>query len=210
MRTITSTTLGIYASLLLLLNSCYSIMGLNKNIQYTQESINEYATKYNIPPEYSYALDTTYFDFLKPLKTPEIKAAVKNHLQPLQALYHDKNGQLAVFYINCYAEGFPNLKWNKNNILETFPPQQQAPIDSILPLKKHLTLLEPVNETAILLQQIQNQEQDIILVYWSMIMGRQSKRFIKAIQHNKTLSDNPNTTILYVNADLVLSNYATK
>lgn len=199
----------IYSLLLLVLNSCYALMGLKKNVDWNQETITKAAKEYNIPSEYSYVLDTLYFDYLKSYKIDN-KNAVKNHLQPLQALYHDKNGNLSVFLINCYTYGFPNLNWNKNNILETFPPQQQAPLDSILPIEKHLSFIEPLNDTTIPTNQIKAQPNEIILVYWSLMMGRQSKRFIKAIQKNKTLSTHSNTVILYVNSDLVLSNYASK
>jgi hypothetical protein len=78
------------------------------------------------------------------LDTLRFKEQIKNHYQPLQALYYNANGELSRFYVNCYAGGFPQLKWNRNGILNTFPPQHQAPVDSILSLKTLSNFLHPV------------------------------------------------------------------
>src|SRR5688572_739650 len=97
--------------------SCATILGMNKLKSIDEKTIVQYAKKYNIPSADNYELDTTYFTFLKSFDTTRYKEQIKNHYQPLQALYYDKTGHLQSFQINCYAGGIPNLNWNRNGIM---------------------------------------------------------------------------------------------
>lgn len=91
-----------------------------------EKIIARYYKKYNIPTADSYELDRAYFSYLCSLDTAKYKSQIKNHYQPLQALYYDNLGYLKSFQVNCYASGFPNLKWDRNEIMTTFPPRQQS------------------------------------------------------------------------------------
>jgi hypothetical protein len=130
------------------------------------------------------------------------KYHIKNYLQPLQALYYDKSGQLQSFQINCYAGGYPNLKWDRNEVMTTFPPKEQAPIDSILPLNIQLKYIQQLPDS----KDISTEEYDyIVFVHWNRFMGRQSKRLIQAVKANAKLAENQKVKIIYVNTDAIFA-----
>lgn len=161
-------------------------------------TILRYAKKYNIPHNLCYALDSSYTGFLKSLDTSRFQLQVKNHLQPLQALYYNKSGQLQSFQVNCYAGGFPNLNWNRNGNMAVFPPKQQAPLDSIVPLDEHIRHLVPL---AAKTAPVNGAHDWVVVVHWSRFMGRQSKRFIRIVQQNRQLAGTQQVKVLYVNSD---------
>jgi hypothetical protein len=188
------------------LTSCSSIFtglyGMKKTNTVDEKTIVQYAKKYNIPNADSYELDTTYFSYLFSLDTTKYNSQIKNHYQPLQVLYYDKSGQLTSFQVNCYAGGFPNLKWDRNEIMTTFPPKQQAPIDSILSIETQLKYLKPLSQTTKLL----NDSYDyIVIVYWNRFMGRQSKRLIRFVQDNSILAIGTKVKIIYANTDNIFA-----
>ena len=182
--------------------SCSAIVkglyGIKNPKVLNEEQILHYSKKFNIPATDTYVLDTSFFSFLSSLEMINHKLQIKNHSQPLQALYYNKAGYLQSFHVNCYAGGFPNLKWAKNERFSTFPPKQQAPIDSILSIDKQLEFLKPLSTT----QKVNTQQYDyIVIVYWNRFMSRQSKRLIRIIQENCKLATNENNKIIYVNND---------
>ena len=184
------------------LTSCTSIFtgiyGMKKMKNVDENTIARFAKKYNIPASDNYEIDTAYFSCLFSLDTTQFKQEIKNHYQPLQALYYDNSGELKSFQVNCYAGGFPNLKWDRNEIMTTFPPKQQAPIDSIVPLETHLKYLKPLSQT----EKIRPVNYDyIVIVHWNRFMGRQSKRLIRFVQDNSILAIDTKMKIIYVNTD---------
>jgi len=186
----------------LVLSSCSTISsgiyGVKKLKPVDEKTILHYSEKYNIPASVSYELDTSYITFLATLDTTQYKEERKNHYQPLQALYYNKQGQLQSFQINCYAGGFPNLNWDRNEIFSTFPPQQQAPVDSILPLGTLLHYLQPLSQS----KEFTAEDLDyVVIVFWNRFMGRQSKRLIRFVQDNSNLALDQNVKIIYVNND---------
>jgi hypothetical protein len=188
------------------MTSCSSIFtglyGIKKTKIVNEKTVVRYAKKFNIPFADNYELDTAYFSYLLSIDTTKYKTQIKNHYQPLQTLYYDKSGQLNSFQINCYATGFPNLKWNRNEIMTTFPPKQQAPIDSIVTLETQLNYLKPLPQTT----KLSNDHYDyIVIVYWNRFMGRQSKRFIRFIQNNSNLAIGKNIKIIYANTDNIFA-----
>jgi len=191
---------------IILITSCSPIMGIygiRKPKVINEKTILRFTNKLHIPPEDGFELDTNYLTFLRSLDTAIYKKQIKNHLQPLQALYYQKSGQLESFQINCYAGGFPNLNWDRNNILSTFPPKLQAPLDSIVSLKKQLKFLQPTSFP----KEINVPEYDyLVFVYWSKFMGRQNKRFIRFIQQNAQLSEFDKVKIIYINTDNFYAN----
>ncbi|MBS3912866.1 MAG: hypothetical protein KG003_00050 [Bacteroidetes bacterium] len=187
---------------LLELTSCTSIFtglyGMKKTKTVDEKTIARYAKKYNIPSADSYELDTAYSSYLFSLDTTKHISQIKNHYQPLQALYYDNSGQLKSFQVNCYTGGFPNLKWDRNEIMTTFPPKQQAPIDSVVTLETQLKYFKPLSETSKLA--IDSYDY-IVIVYWNRFMGRQSKRLIHFVQANSKLEKEKKVKILYANTD---------
>lgn len=184
------------------LTSCSVIVermyGMKKTKPIDEKLIANYSRKYKIPSADSYEIDTLYPYFLYSLDTTLYEEQIHNHYQPLQALYYDKKGNLKSFQVNCNANGFPNLKWDRNEIMTTFPPKQQTPLDSILPLQTQLKYLRPLAQT----QRFLTEGYDyIVVVYWSRFMGRQSKRFIHFVQENCKLATDKKVKIVYANAD---------
>lgn len=188
------------------LTSCSSIIqglyGIKQPKELNDQTIIRYSEKYNIPLTDNYKLDTAYLTFLSSLDSTRFKEQIKNHYQPLQALYYNKTGQLESFQINCYAGGFPNLDWNGDNIFTTFPPQEQAPTDSIIPLDFQLKYLQPLSQTNRF--SIENYDY-IVIVYWNRLMGRQSKHLIHFVQENYKLAKDYNVKIIYVNTDNIFA-----
>ncbi len=188
------------------LTSCSSILqglyGIKSPIEINDKLIIRYSEKYNIPLTDSYKLDTTYLTYISSLDLINLKEQIKNHYQPLQVLYYDKTGQLESFQVNCYTGGFPNLQWNRGSIMTAFPPQKQAPIDSIIPLNLQLRFLKPLSQT----KNISFENYDyIVIVYWSKFMGRQSKRLIEIVQKNYKLAKDYKVKIIYVNNDNIFA-----
>ncbi|WP_294674605.1 hypothetical protein [uncultured Fluviicola sp.] len=184
------------------LTSCKQVFlglyGMKMPKEMSEKSILRAGKKYHIPPEDSYQLDSTYRRYLFSLDTSKFKQQIKNHYQPLQALYYNKNGTLESFQINCYAGGFPNLKWNRNEIFEVFPPKQQAPADSLLSLKTQIQFLLPLSKTA----QIDPGKTDyFVIVHWNRFMGRQTRRLLRHVQKNAKLTTDGQLKIVYVNND---------
>jgi len=192
----------IFILLFFSMTSCSSIFtglyGIKKTKTVDENTIARFAEKYNIPASDNYEIDTSYFSYLFSLDTTQFKEEIKNHFQPLQALYYDNSGELKSFQVNCYVGGFPNLQWDRNEIMTTFPPKQQALIDSIIPLETHLKYLMPLSQT----EKIQTDNYDnIVIVHWNRFMGRQSKRLIRFVQDNRELATDKNVKIIYANTD---------
>ncbi len=188
------------------LTSCSSVFtslyGIKKIKPIDETTILKYANKYKIPVADIYEIDSTYFSYLFSLDTIKFKSQIKNHYQPLQALYYNKTGQLLSFQVNCYAGGFPSLKWNRNETLTTFPPKQQAPIDSIVQLGTQMNYLNPLSKT----EKFSMESYDyIVIIYWNRFMGRQSKRLIRFIKDNCKLEEKGKIKIIYANSDNILA-----
>ena len=195
-------------SLLLVFAACFTLTsckqvflglyGMRMPKKMDEKSILKAGRKYHIPVEDSYQLDSTYRAYLFSQDTSKFKHQIKNHYQPLQALYYNKNGMLESFQINCYAGGFPNLKWNRNEIFEAFPPKKQAPVDSLLLLNTHLQFLQPLSKT---IGTNPGKTDYLVIVHWNRFMGRQTRRLIRCVQKNAKLTTDEQLKIVYVNND---------
>lgn len=193
-------------SLLVGFTSCTPIImgmyGMKKEKRIDEKTILRYANKYNVPSSAIYQVDTAYASYLFSLDSLQYEKEIQNHYQPLQALYYDRKGQLQSYQVNCYTGGFPNLKWNRNSIMTTFPPKEQAPVDTLFPLDKHLSFLRPLPTTT----DFDLEDYDyIVIVHWNRWMGRQSKRLIRTIQENHSLAKDKTVKILYANTDNLYS-----
>ncbi|MDO7875185.1 hypothetical protein Q5H93_10620 [Hymenobacter sp. ASUV-10] len=173
----------------------YGIRGL-RPVSATE--LSKLAESYGIAPDQACVLDTSYRQFLAHWLGRDVETA-KNHYQPLQASYYDQTGQLKIFYINCYAGGFPNLSWNGTGGLQQFPPAPQALADTVLPLPTYLRYLRQTDGQP--LPALPAADYTVV-VQWSRFMGRQSRRFIKAVQQNAALAQpGQSVRLLFVNND---------
>lgn len=194
----------------LFLSSCSPLLGLygvHRPKKLKEAQILRTAQHHQLPTTQLFQLDSSYFSILEHLKPAitdssekamESRAFIKNHHQPLQALYFDSTMRLQSFQINCYAGGFPNLEWNRNGIMETFPPQIQAPIDSIFSFNELKHYFVPFSTTSI---PKTNGTEYTVVVFWSKFMGRQNKRFLRIISNNLSLTDSSKVTTIFVNMD---------
>jgi thiol-disulfide isomerase/thioredoxin len=180
-----------------------SMFGFKMPKPLNEKDIYKLAEKYKVPLADCYDLDTNYIWYFKTVDTTRLKENIKNHLQPMQALYYKNTGYLQSFHVNCWASGFPNLRWDRDSILATFPPLEQAPIDSILPLDSLLKYMKPLSQT----QKFAVSDYDyIVVIFWNRWIGKQSKRLIHFIQENCKLAKNEKVKIIYVNNDNFFAN----
>lgn len=181
--------------------SCVTVLsklyGMKSPKKLDETEIVRYSKKYKIPLADSYELTRSYDNYLASLDAKQYQNQKNNHNQPLQGLYYNQTGQLEGFLTNCYAGGFPNLHWNRNNLLKSFPPQQ-APVDNILSLSHQLSFIQPLSETVLFAPANYDY---VVVVHWCRYMGRQSKRFIRYVQKNSTLAPHLKVKIIYVNND---------
>ena len=188
------------------IESCTStvnkIYGLKVIKEVDDEMILEAAKVFKIPEEDIFELDTSYISYLFSFDTLLYKNQIKNHYQPLQALYFDKSGHLKSFQINCYAGGSINLKWDRDSILNIFPPKQQAPLDSLLNLEMQMKYLRPLGKTVTF---DFNKYDFIVIIYWNIFMNRQSKRLINFIQENCKLASEFKLKLIYANNDNIFA-----
>ncbi|MFM2155791.1 MAG: hypothetical protein RL516_540 [Bacteroidota bacterium] len=187
---------------LTVLSGCGFIMnglyGLKNVKPMDDKTILTYGNKFNIPQDKSYLLDSTYIQFVKNQDTSKYSSEINNHLQPLQALYFDENEKLISYHVNCYAGGFPNLEWNRNQVMDVFPPLQQAPVDSLVSLALIRDCIHSVVGDNVVDSTRYN---NTVIVFWSRFMGRQTERFIQTVQQNASLSKGGIVNLIYVNTD---------
>jgi len=176
--------------------------GISNPVYLNDKDISRCLKDFNIPISDAYKLDTSYMLFLQEFDSTLYSQERNNHYQPLQVLYYNNKGQLMSFHVNCYAGGFPNLKWNSKNQFSNFPPGQQAQVDSLLPLNIHLKFLKSVSDTS---NEVTAGYDYYVIVYWNRFMGRQSKRFIQLVQENLKRANDKKVQIFYVNNDNIFA-----
>ena len=146
-----------------------------------------------------YFIDTHYKKQLQKLSNDTV--LLKHHLQPLQASYYNKEGKLISFQINCNAPGFPNLNWNNKKVMEVFPPESNAPVDTLLNQQRHLEFLKSNSIKKI---EIERDFDYFIIVYWAGFLKKQSVGLINAVNENIKLNlENKKIKIIYVCSDNV-------
>ena len=196
-----------------LLPSCNAVLTRMYGLRTRYEAVSDetragYARDYGVPFDEWYELDGTFAEYLiqhyldgrDSVEQNLYRDAVNNHVQPLQALYFDRSGRLVSYHVNCYAGGFPNLKWNHDDAFSSFPPASVSPLDTLVSLQD---LLPHVKTPAGEAPTCQSSPVDYtVVVMWPVFMGRQSKRLIKTVKKNlETAPDMLRAELLLVNND---------
>ena len=176
--------------------SCNLILGMKKSKQYSPKEIAKLASKRKLNAPVYY-VDSTYRQSVSKRKSKDLHI-IKNHLQPMQAIYYNKQGYPISYFINCYANpSLFNLKWNEGGLFNTFPPKTLAPLDSLFlktDLEKELKSVDGQNVSI-------NQNKDYtVFVFWNRNFNRYSKSLIKYIKQSERLS-NGTLQVVYVNDD---------
>jgi len=171
----------------------------------SQEDLENFRKEFNLPKEKTFRLDTNYIRYLFSFDTTQYADQIKNHYQPIQALYYDRDGQLVSFHINCYAginvSGKDDLNWNQENVFASFLPKSVVPVDSLLPLSKHLSFIEtfdnkPIDTTGF------SAFDFTIIIHWSKKWrSNDSKNLINIVSNNANLAGKKKLNIIYVNSD---------
>lgn len=189
----------LYLFSVIFLISCRAVMGVAEIKEYGTEDIKTFLQKNNISDSVFYFADKDYINSL--LKLTKDSGLIKHHLQPLQASYYNKTGELISFHINCNAPGFPNLNWNYKGAMDVFPPKSQAPPDTLLTWQTHLHYLKSNKPNQL------TGEDDFdyyIVVGWAGFMKKQSRILINAVRKNLMLNTaNKKVKIIFVCTDNV-------
>ena len=194
----------ILLSLTVLLGSCSKILlklyGVNAAYAVIDDNdLVRLSQKYDIPLEDWYELDFSYYDFIRSFDKDIYIEEMSNHQQPLQALYFNSEGKLISYHVNCDMGGFPNLKWNRNDTFNTFVPETQTTLDTLISLETFSRYMTPTTYS----ESFSHLNYDYtVVVVWADYMGRQSKRLCDLIRENVNLAQtDKKVKIVYVNVD---------
>jgi len=190
--------------LLPLLFSCQSsirmVYGIKKTKAINEALMIKYGQKHHLSN--IYALDSAYALYIDSLKSAIDISVEMNELlihdlqQPIQLFCFRPDGALIAYATNCYAGGFPNLKWNKQHNFDQFPPKTLSPVNSWVRFSSIRHLIRPVFDQ----DNIENPDYNIIL-FCNYFIERQSVRLIKAVKHSLKFSKGATVKIYYVNND---------
>lgn len=181
------------------LSGCMAMIGIKNPKHKTNSQIQTAASKFGIPSEDSYILDSLYMD--KELKAGkgEIKP-VKNLVQPLQIRMYDKAGNLVGFQANCHSGGFPNLKWNGYGQLSSLPPKQSF-ADTVLTFDQDIRNFRKLDNGQDLIPDKYRGNDYNFVVFWTVWMGRQTRIFFDEINAYKSRNPDKKIGVIYVNAE---------
>lgn len=171
----------------------------------SKEDQENFRKEFRLPKEKTFRLDTNYMRYLFSLDTSKYAREIHDRYQPIQACYYDKSGKLISFHINCYASiGIPDkadLNWNQQNAFTSFVPKTVAPVDSILPLSKHLSFIKTFDNKPIDTTGFSGYEYTIIIHWGKKWRPKESKNILKIVSDNANLEEDKKINILYVNSD---------
>jgi len=171
----------------------------------SQDNLENFRKEFNLPKEKTFRLDTNYVRYLFSIDTTKYAGEIQNHYQPIQAAYYDNRGKLISFHTNCYASaGIPDdldFNWNQLNAFSFFVPRTIAPIDSILPLSRHLSFIRTFDNKPIDTTGFSSFDYTVIIHWGKKWHPEDSKNLIKIVTDNANLAVNKKVNIIYANSD---------
>jgi hypothetical protein len=173
--------------------SCSALYGIKPQKKVDQSKINTFYSQLTLKNFQSAVVDSTFITSVKNVLKND-SAQINYHLQPLQAFYFDSKDSLISYHVNCNAGGFPNLQWNRGNVFDVFPPITQTKPTQLFGLnsiKSAAKLDKPIVET---------KPEYTVVVFWDLMLERQSKRLIDEIEKNLMLT-NKKTDLILINND---------
>lgn len=156
--------------------------------------------KLDANPGQAYLIDSAYYDFLNIDDTLNFRAEKKNHYQPIQTLYYGHGNQPESWIINCYTQGFPNLKWDGDGKFNSFPPKAPTPLDTLVSFDNLMANAKPFNPGSVITPRTGSDQPYTVVMYWNRMMFRQCKRLNKHVQDNLKKTGKP-YRLLYINND---------
>lgn len=176
-------------------------IGMKEYKALTNQELKEASNNLLIPAEESFYFDSLYYNYLDSLKR-EYPQIAKNHLQPLQVLYFNREKELVGFMVNCYAPGFPNLHWNRFGSFDSFPPSDTAHIiDSIFTFNSIVRFAKSIEDDGQSSFLNTDFSDYYVVLIWTRFMGRQTKRLLREVKDNIKLAKGKSVTVFYINAD---------
>lgn len=174
----------------LIIRKCYGIKNNKGTIKYS--TITKFSKKLKI--DTFYTVNNNYLN---------LHYSTKNYnnyfFQPLQVKFYSTiNDSLTGMIVNCQVGGFPNLKWKRSGCFDSFSTTTK--LDTFPLLKNELIYFS--NNLSQEFPKISKSSKYTILVYYSVIMNRQTKRLIKLVRKSFKTTE---TKIIYINSDLFLS-----
>lgn len=181
-----------------------AMMGLKNPKPKSNKQIQAAASRFGIPNEDSYIIDSMYLH--QELKAGKgEKVPVKNLVQPLQIRIYDKSGKLVGFQANCHSGGFPNLKWNGYGQLSSLPPKQSF-ADTTLFFDQDLKNFRMLDTGLAANPSKYNNNDYNIVVIWTIWMNRQTERLLSEINGYMARFPDKKIGLLYVNAESLFYN----
>lgn len=171
----------------------------------SKKDLENFRKEFKLPKEKTFRLDTNYVRYLFSFDTTQYAGEIQNHYQPIQAVYYDNKGNLISFHTNCYAsagisDGL-DFNWNQLNVFSSFVPGTLAPIDSILPLSRHLSFIRAFDNKPIDTTGFSSFDYTVIIHWGKKWRPKDSKNLIKIVTNNVNLAVNKKINIMYVNSD---------
>jgi hypothetical protein len=171
----------------------------------THDDLENFRRELNLPKEKTFRLDTNYIRYLFSLDTSKYAREIHDHYQPIQVCYYDKLGKMISFHINCNASiGIPekaDFNWNQQNAFASFVPKTVVPLDTIMPLSKHLDFIKTFDHQAIDTTGFADFDYTIIIHWGKSWRPTDSKNLIKIVTENVATAINKKINVLYVNSD---------
>lgn len=182
------------------LSACQPLSLLYMGMKYpkvlNEKELQRRGRKLDIPQSNYFYADEQYSKAIRSKDTSFIK--IKNHHQPLQAIYFGKSSYPERWFINCYA--YPTSRgviWNHDGEFNSFPPKGNIKPDSVLNVELFTASIKPLfpeNKVSL------DSSCYTIVVFESRFYNWLSKNLIKEVKRNVELSKEK-TQILYVNTD---------
>jgi|GEM_PF-4995041 len=189
------------------LQSCF-VFGIHQHVSWkTNDAYKRLYKHYNIKNEQELHLDTLYDVSMKKLYANEQQMR-HDHLQPVEYMIFNKQGQMVCFDVNCYVH--INLllcgQWNHEKLFDKYPAGSMCKVDSLMTLQQLNGLVldnndKPINIDATNYDYVQ-------VVFFNTVLYRVSKELIRTLHHQdyhgykvKTLYINSDNNLLWSAAD---------
>jgi hypothetical protein len=186
----------------IILGSCQQVLiqaaGIHKPSLIDNEKIVKLGEGFQLVNENIYLIDTlSYKYYVESIKKSSIKD-YQDLMQPLQIKFFKGNDSLVFQLVNCSVGGFPNLKWNRLRSFDVYPPSMRyfKVVNYQKSLVEDTLFYHPLR-----LGQSDQVPDATIVVFWSRMMGRQSKRIIKQALNYKKRFPQYRIRLMFVNND---------
>ncbi len=179
---------------ILLQTSCMSILGFRNEKTLTNEQIAKLAKRFHIPQNRLYKVNSLKYKEIINSKVLT-KKDKQNIEQPNQILVYNTEMTNVTNLINCNIGGFPILKWNRFNGLDSIPIRQgyfyTTPI--FLSAKEFDNIVDP--DLANIKMELTANPKYYYYILWSRTLFRDSKKIIKKVNNNLRIANSKNIPV---------------